>query len=100
MFDFDLDNIVSVEDEIKSEQILYPNPGSYIINIPINEKSERIEIYDVSGELVESTSVPINRDTSAGGGQVRINISQLPVGTYFVKVYQTDSIIDYKFIKE
>jgi WD40 repeat protein len=93
------DELTSVKENNETNSLIYPNPASETINIPVNEYTERIEIYDVRGELVKSTSVPINRDTSAGGGQVRINISRLPVGTYFVKVYQGGSVVVHQFIK-
>jgi dipeptidyl aminopeptidase/acylaminoacyl peptidase len=102
MYSFDINGIISDVNQENKEEIkqIYPNPTTNIVNIPINENTERIEIYDVRGEHVLSTSVPINRDTSAGGGQVRINISQLPVGTYFVKVYQGGSVVVHKFVKK
>jgi dipeptidyl aminopeptidase/acylaminoacyl peptidase len=101
MYSFDINGIISDVNQENKEEIkqIYPNPTTNIVNIPINENTKRIEIYNVRGEHVLSTSVLINRDTSAGGGLVRINISQFPVGTYFVKVYQGGSVVVHQFVK-
>ncbi len=78
---------------------IQPNPAGDYIEISFSShrdskgacplvSSEEIAIYDVLGERVahSSTSVPINRDTSASGGQVRIDISHLPKGVCFVRI--------------
>ncbi len=90
----------SVDDIIKSSVNIFPNPASEFIEISLPENynfnsagaSCEIGIYDLPGNLVfnslvsKSTSVQINRDTSAGGGQVRIDVSHLTKGVYFVKI--------------
>ncbi len=99
------DITTSVEDNFISESgiSVVPNPASDYIEIMISSDSKgacplvssnEIEIYDVLGNVVwkfnsvasKSTSVPINRDTYAGGGQVRIDITHLPRGVYFVRI--------------
>ena len=52
-----------------------------------------IHIYNALGEMV-STSV-CSADTSTGGGQIRIDVSVLPPGLYFVRVGGEF----YKFVK-
>jgi hypothetical protein len=92
-----VDESVSVVEKIKGEIYIYPNPAGEYIEITLSSYSvnkglqplvhgEEIEIYDVLGELVLSTSVPLKRDNSAGGGQVKIDISHLPRGVYFVRI--------------
>jgi outer membrane protein assembly factor BamB len=103
----------SVENPNKiNKLIVSPNPAEDYIEISINSHSVNdetvnkglqplggeIEIYNLLGEKVLSMSsagggVPIYRD---GGGQVKLDVSHLPKGVYFVKIG------DYvkKFVKE
>jgi hypothetical protein len=78
-----------------------PNPAEDYIEIKISDnsrntealevpygESSKIEIYDVLGKKVLSMSsagggVPIYRD---GGGQIKLDVSHLPKGVYFVKI--------------
>jgi len=81
--------VTSVEDESDTPELMlvYPNPaGDYVeITIPPLERgSGAVSVYDVLGQL-QSTSVNFV-DTSASGGQVRIDISSLSPGVYFVQV--------------
>ncbi len=79
----------SLNDAIK----IHPNPARDYIEIyleyPPLEGDERgrseIKIYNTLSESVMSTSVPINRDTSASGGEVRVDVSNLPAGVYYVR---------------
>jgi hypothetical protein len=95
--------IASVNETNENSISIYPNPAEDYIEITLGRhnvnkalqplvQDGEFEIYDVLGNVVvdyvasKSTSVPLNRDTSAGGGQVRIDISHLPSGLYFVKI--------------
>jgi hypothetical protein len=49
-----------------------------------------ITIYNVLGENL------LNASTSASGGQLRINVSHLPTGMYFINI--GDKVL--KFVKE
>ncbi len=76
---------------------LSPNPASEYIEINIERcptlskcRTSVIRIYNALGECVISTSVPINRDTS--GGQIRIDISHLLAGVYFVQYVNKTAI--------
>lgn len=71
---------VSVNDKITNNDFeIYPNPTSDFISVSLktSEVSE-IQIYNMLGEKV--LAVETGRDLS-----VRINISDLPIGMYFVK---------------
>jgi hypothetical protein len=93
---FDLDEVTHTPYEILSKPgDLYPNPAQDNIVIPIANDSQSIELFDVSGNSIENLSI-----NSVSGDNYNMDISHLPRGTYFVKVYGTSSVADYKFIKE
>ena len=81
----------SIEDELKISNNLFsisPNPASDFIEIyhPPLEKGSGgvdIKIMNVYGQI-QTTS--LLRDTPAGGEKVRIDVSGLAPGMYFVKI--------------
>jgi minor extracellular serine protease Vpr len=73
----------------------YPNPAEDYIEITQPSEGSEIEICNLLGECVLSTSVNFV-GTSASGGQVRLNISHLPVGVYFIRIGEQVSI----FVKQ
>ncbi len=86
----DCDMPYAVEDNSKDTNVsIYPNPAKDVIKI-LNDKDlniTNIEILDLTGRTVLST------DKSSG-----INISELPEGQYFVKIYGTTTIVRKLFI--
>lgn len=86
----DCDMPYAVEDNSKDTNVsIYPNPAKDVIKI-LNDKDlniTNIEILDLTGRSVLST------DKSSG-----INISELPEGQYFVKIYGTTTIVRKLFI--
>ena len=69
--------------------ILSPNPAGDFIEINVGARHavplpEQLEIFNIFGEK-ESTSVNFV-DTSASGGHLRIDISNLAPGVYFIKI--------------
>lgn len=71
--------------EFKNEEsgvVVYPNPANEQLTISAGEnKIEKVELYDVMGRLLLNETE-----------QKTINISQLPNGTYVVKVYTSNGI--------
>ena len=74
---------------------IYPNPANdyLMINTTINENLN-IEIYTVRGQSVMSTECTNNIS------QMRIDISQLPAGMYFIRIANNQNNITKKFVKE
>jgi hypothetical protein len=83
---------VTSVDEEKSDieaMILYPNPGNDFIEIsypPLERGSGGvgIKIYNIFGQI--QTTPVYSSATPASGGQVRINVSGLAAGMYFVRI--------------
>ena len=85
--DCDLDDIE--ENTVENSISIYPNPAKDVIKI-LNDNNlniTNVEILDLTGRTVLST------DKSAD-----INISELPEGQYFVKIYGESTIVRKLFI--
>jgi hypothetical protein len=78
-----------IESSSKSDDYsIYPNPGEdyMIINVWTNGRSplqSEIEIYNYLGVRIPSSLTP---KLSEGVGEVKIDISNLPPGVYFVRI--------------
>ena len=68
---------------------LYPNPTSEFLNIKSDQKISNIEIYDLSGKLVQ---------TSKMTGE-KVSVNQLPKGNYIIKIQTENGVVNSKFIK-
>ena len=94
---WDSDSISSLDEKTTNSYSnnIFPNPASDYIEITVGTRHafslQNVEIYNVFGEDVIST--PFN--SPASGGQLRVNVSKLPAGLYFVKV--GDKVL--KFVK-
>jgi len=71
---------------------IYPNPVSDYLYISYQDSIDKIEIYNLIGKKVfESTH---------NSQEIKINISQLETGVYFLKVYvNNENLKIYKIIK-
>ncbi|MEY3239977.1 MAG: hypothetical protein RIR11_1415 [Bacteroidota bacterium] len=78
------------EVEAVSKIKVYPNPTSDILNIS-NPIGEKIEIFDISGKLVRT--IPVQNETQS------INIHDLPIGAYIVRMQEKALRVSYKIIK-
>ena len=83
----DVDNI-SVENRLAL--LLYPNPANAYLNVFMNayEQEDMINIYDVNGKLLITTSV--------GGAVTNVPVESLSIGMYIVRVGERIG----KFFKE
>jgi hypothetical protein len=72
-----------VEDVVKSNFLIYPNPATNSINISTNESIDRIDIYDVKGRLIFTQSDQ-KKSTS-------IHVSNFAKGVYTVKVVSKEN---------
>jgi len=69
---------------------IFPNPADVEINVRLSsDKNFEIEIVNALGEKLISAR-----------NQNRIDISKLPSGVYFIKVFSSDKLITRKFIKQ
>lgn len=81
--------------EIKGGLIIYPNPAKNILNVEIqslSNESNTIEIFDLKGQQIFS-STSFNKN-------ITINTSAFSKGIYILKVYNSNYLVNQKFIKE
>jgi len=67
---------------------IYPNPAKDFLNIKINDKILKIEIFNTSGQLIKTTK------------ESKIDISAFPQGNYILNILTENKIFAEKFIKE
>ena len=88
---------VGIEEHLLNSISLYPNPANDVINVQCtmyNVQLEGIEIIDVYGKVVR-TVVGANNYSP-----IRINVSGLASGMYFVRVTTDEGTVTKTFIKK
>lgn len=80
---------LSTREIVKESSKIYPNPTTGLVYIKTNEKVEKFEVYNISGQkLLE-------------GNSTTINISDFVPGTYLIKIQTNNQkIITEKIIKK
>jgi len=71
---------------------LYPNPAQNVLNISNTEAVLQVEIYSISGAKV------LSFNTAAGVKEIKLDISNLNTGIYFVKLYAKNKITTSKLV--
>jgi hypothetical protein len=86
---------VGINDYIKSDFQLYPNPTNGKLNIELNEafKAKLISIFSLTG-------MEVMKDETQYGKSIHIDVSTLSKGMYFIKIQSDKNSIIKKFIKE
>ncbi|MBC7693959.1 MAG: T9SS type A sorting domain-containing protein [Burkholderiales bacterium] len=82
------------------EMTIYPNPGNGVFTLTTNQAYDsklKIEIIDVTGQLVKSINEP---KFDASANLKEINISELSNGIYFLKAYNGSFSQTLKVLKE
>jgi len=75
---FDLSEIRVVNIEEPTEELtVYPNPTHDFVNVSASLNYETASVYNINGQLIKNVSL---------GEEIRIDLSDLDGGTYFVKV--------------
>lgn len=92
------DQFLTVTDyELKSKLRLYPNPvtDELILSIDNSVVLKGISVYDVSGkQLIQPDNFEVH------DLKLKINVSHLPSGIYFLKVATNEGITSLKFVKQ
>lgn len=81
---------------IESQIVLYPNPATNNLNISTKENRiiHKIEILDIAGKVIEVKSFKKPNEN------IKIGISNLSDGAYFLKVYTGENMVETsKFLK-
>ena len=89
---FCVDGPTEIEFEPATEMSIYPNPTNGMLNITSNEEIDSVEIFNSVGTAVISSTV--------AGNSSSIDMSNLPNGMYFVRVYTANGIETVKVVLE
>jgi pectate lyase len=83
---------LGIGDNTIQKVTLYPNPVTNILNINTDSSSiiEKVVVYNLLGQLVKNTQ----------GDSRSIDMSDLNSGTYLVKVYTNQGVLNSKIIKK
>ena len=82
---------LGVNESVKNDFVLYPNPASSLLNIKGNfDAEESVTIYNMLGQTVLTKALFSNEQS--------IDITSLAKGIY--NVYFNNAKVSYKFIKE
>lgn len=92
MIDDILDTDEEVDELLQQDVAVYPNPASNELNIESTNTIEQIDVYSISGKLVQSLQ--------GGDKYQQIDISQLNTGFYYLSIKTTEGVSSTKFIKE
>ncbi len=89
-------NTTSVQSVTESNVVVYPNPASNEINIIHDFKGDtEFTVYNIAGQPVLKT----RNFEGSGLNKQRLNISDLPVGMYTVRINSGNDIKTVKFLK-
>ncbi len=78
-------NILVVKNGTQPKLSTYPNPVTNTLTISGLKGGEVLNMYDVSGKLLLTKNIPFNTATFS------VNVSQLTVGMYYIKVISSDT---------
>ena len=76
------ENTTAIEPNQESKLVVFPNPTSGNLNLKLypDHSFEKLEIYDLSGALL------LNKSLNISNLRTVVDLSQLPSGTYLLKV--------------
>ncbi len=78
--------------QLDSSIMIYPNPTSSFININCNSTIKSVELYDVQGRILETS---LKNNSTA-----KLDISEKPMGIYFLKISTENGSKVEKIVKE
>ena len=83
--DFDIDDIIKT----------YPNPFTNQLTIEANETIQKVEIYNILGQLIKSISIE-----NSNNSLINLDMSEISQGNYVAKIHMTSTIKSVKLIKK
>jgi hypothetical protein len=88
--------MVGINSYLENSVTLYPNPAKEYVDVRVDGdvNVKGVEVYDVYGKVVR-TDVGANNDSP-----IRINVSDLSSGMYFVRVTTEQGVVTKRFVKK
>jgi|GEM_PF-3157441 len=94
---FNFNTIGINESSLDNSFSIYPNPATNLITIKFNASISLIEIKNELGQSIKKLN---SKQVPNGKNEMAIDISDLPVGIYFVQIQSNNSTVNKKFIKQ
>lgn len=94
----DCDAAVSVKDLVQINAELSPNPCIDFVKLSFENKGKFVRI-SVLNALGAELQIPVNKTLAQGSHELSLNVSQYPVGSYFVRIAIDDAVKTVKFVK-
>jgi 1,4-alpha-glucan branching enzyme len=88
-----VDFILGLAEEKEKGVHIYPNPSQQTVTIEWNFRAERMELVDTKGRVVQN--LPI----SSQDNSLRLDVSQLPTGVYFLQIKNGPTNKTYRLLK-
>ena len=73
----------SVSETVLEDVSIYPNPSNGVINIKTSSDVLNVNVFDISGKIVHSTTL---------NGNLSIDLSQLEKGSYIIELRNSTGI--------
>ncbi len=76
---------------------VFPNPASHELQVVFNTQTEgrySLDIFNMMGQLVKQ----VNMETTPGQNSIQINVSELPQGTYLLKMGEGNNRINERLV--
>ncbi len=81
----------TIDGDQGKDYILYPNPVKDVLNLKTTKPADRLEIYDISGRLIQKHQI----------SSPSISVAGLKSGIFIVKIYNKNEVVKVqKIIKE
>ena len=81
-----------INESAACELNVYPNPTSELLMVESNVTVNRYEVYNIAGEMLMSKPVDEKR--------FNVNVSELPTGTYLIKMTSDGLVQTQRFVKK
>lgn len=81
----------TTDNNINNEVSIYPNPASHSVDINSSHSISKVEVRNITGSTIKTQDVT--------GTQVRLDLTDLPSGIWFLTLHQSDGASNYKLIK-
>ncbi|MEL6720882.1 MAG: T9SS type A sorting domain-containing protein, partial [Bacteroidota bacterium] len=73
---------------------VYPSPTNDWLNVQSNQSIDQIQVLDITGKVVRMEAINL------GNSRIRLNVSNLVQGHYFVRIQANDDVRTLRFVKQ
>ena len=81
----------TASNSLTPKSFFFPNPVQSILNLQLTQEDNRLEVMEISGKKIFDKKVPANYE---------LDMSAFVSGLYFIRVENSDGILNGKVIKK